>query len=45
MSIPRTEGGVILLTASSFGEEEPSPEGVEKWGYLPIPRCDSRAGE
>jgi len=35
----------ILLTASPLGEEELVPVAVERGGYLPIPRRDTRAGE
>jgi len=42
---PLPRRGVFLLTASPLGEEEPGPEGVERGGYLPIPRRDARAGE
>jgi hypothetical protein len=33
------------LTAFPLGEEELVPEAVERGGYLPIPRRDTRAGE
>jgi len=41
----RPRRGGILITASPKGEEEPGPEGAERGGYLPIPRCDARVGE
>jgi len=36
--------GLLPITASPLGEEEPGLKGAERGGYLPIPRRDARAG-